>query len=65
MKVVKKSWVLQTAIQALIAREENPETREMNTEEYLESIYELVSDWHWARESESREEAALKEATND
>lgn len=58
MKVVKKSWVLQTAIQALIAREENPETCEMDTEEYLESIYELVSDWHWAIQAESREEAA-------
>jgi hypothetical protein len=58
MKVVKKSWVLQTAIQALIAREENPQTREMSTEEYLESIYELVSDWHWAIQAESREETS-------
>ncbi len=51
---MKRPEIYKTAIMALIAREENAETRELNEDEFCESLYALSSDYHyWAEKNEA------------
>ena len=62
---ISKSEIYKAALMALIAREENEQTAEMNEDDFCEAIYVLSNDYHWALESEKQATSAVSEASND
>ena len=62
---ISKSEIYKTAILALIAREDNEQTAEMNEDDFCEAIYVLSNDYHWALESEKQDAISALEKTND
>ena len=62
---ISKSEIYKAAILALIAREDNEQTAEMNEDDFCEAIYVLSSEYHWALESEKQPASIVSGATND